>query len=413
MQICAQIDANDRSAVACINQEDLVKALESSDLSAEKIDSWFVAQRKKLNLSRHQALVIDQAYRAHGRDLIHLPNGVRRDELATPSPLSIQSVTEPLPVMPNVMMITHPRNAYRDSDIDEPHWDPGCNTEVDLLYGREAHFWSVVRNACRGFKSVNSCRECCRAKKTFEMDDTGTYEKNCVHFLHGVPFSGEFCELTSGIALLVVSYDAEECMSDHCETTYFDSFSSKFSNASAYHIDKNQWKQYAGVRVRQYDTNVHLRMLQDANEKNLCMISKNNPLYAELPTEVLLRVAYDRYVCDIKDYRVIDIYPAPPRRNRVHKPTVPVIGRIYFDHAQGEWYLAQGDGGKIWLRRTTLAFMAPAYPPFTAEFGRSIGWHNGAKVMAWGHYSPAPVNALFVIHEPWLSKVNHQVLVSQ
>ena len=312
-------------------------------------------------------------------------------------------------MMPNAL-ITHPRNAYRNTDIEEPHWDPGCNTEVELLYGPEESFlWNVVSNACIGYKDPNTCKECCRAKRENETDSTGDYEYECQQRLKSIPYSEIFCQLTGGIAAIVVSLDADECISDHCDTTYFDSFSSEFSNASAYQIDKNNWTERSYVKIKRYSDT--FRMLTEEFGRHICLLRPENPLYSEIPTDVSLRIAYEgSEVCNIKDYRVMDRYPAPPRRNQVHKPTVPAIGRVYFDSAQGEWYLAQEDGGKIWLRRTTLAFMAPAYPPFTEQFGRSIGWENGAKIMASGDYSPAPVSALYVIHEPWMNKVNHQVL---
>jgi len=412
-QLCAQIDENNRYAVACIDQQELAQALESNadKLSARKIISWFDAQRKNLNLSDDQALVVDQIYRAHGRNLNAPSNGVRRDAL-TLSPLSLQRVTDPIPAIPNTL-ITDPRNSYRGAtDPDEiQNWDPGCNTEINELYGPPVSPYWPIQYACNGYMTPEKCKNCCKTGRKAGLGATGTYAERCVEWLGAAsdPYAAAFCALSAGAAASFILIDADECISDHCETTYFDSFSSEFSNASAYQIDKNNWTERPYVKIKRYSDT--FRMLTEELGRHICLLRPENPLYSEIPTDVLLRIAYaGTEVCDIKDYRVMDKYPSPPRRNQVHKPTVPVIGRVYFDSAQGEWYLAQEDGGKIWLRRTTLAFMAYPYPPFTEDFGRSIGWENGAKIMASGDYSPAPVSALYVIHEPWMNKVNHQVL---
>jgi len=107
----------------------------------------------------------------------------------------------------------------------------------------------------------------------------------------------------------------------------------------------------------------------------------------------------------------MDVYPpsSTPRRNTIHTPTVPAVGRVYFDTAQNRWYLAQESGGKIWLKRTSVLF--PYFPfDFDYDYGRQIGWEEGAKLMVWGQFSDTTPNTLLVVHAPLCSKENHRVL---
>ena len=137
-QICVQTNAGNLTDVVCAEKSDVIRAVSitANDATANVVNKYFDAQRVDLNLRDGQALVIDKAYRTHGGSLqTGLRSGIRIDALAK-SPLRAQRLTHPLPPLPNAL-VTDPRNSYRGiSDPDGPkNWDPGCNTEINELYG--------------------------------------------------------------------------------------------------------------------------------------------------------------------------------------------------------------------------------------------------------------------------------------